>query len=135
MNELNTTYWLIYEAFRYFTNKLYSAMKHDAYAEWKTNNPEPDDGYRCWLCQNPISAKLLFPDPMSFSMDHVIPINTMLMRGLSTELLSDSRNLRPAHKLCNLHKGRAVPKLDELVTLGADGQWLIAQLASKRLAH
>lgn len=50
-------------------------------------------GWRCWLCQRPISPTLPGTDPMGLSLDHVLPRS----RGGS----DDVANLRPAHLSCN----------------------------------
>ena len=63
-----------------------------------------DQGSACYLCGEPINDAILHPDPMSGSIDHVIP----LVRG-GTGLRD---NLRAAHLVCNLRKGTKL--LDEL---------------------
>jgi hypothetical protein len=55
----------------------------------------------CWICGQWIDMSLKFPDPMSASGDHVIPIS----RG------GDNRTGRiaPAHLQCNMRRGWKPP--------------------------
>lgn len=50
----------------------------------------------CWLCQQPIDSSLKWPDPMSGSADHILPVS----RG-GTDSIS---NLRPSHLGCNIKR-------------------------------
>ncbi|WP_130291612.1 HNH endonuclease [Pseudonocardia sediminis] len=52
---------------------------------------------RCGLCDRGIDEDLKHPDPMSFSVDHIIP----LARGGEHTYA----NTQPAHLRCNLSKG------------------------------
>ena len=54
----------------------------------------------CHICHEQIDMTLMWPDPMSPSIDHVHP----LARGGRHAL----DNLAPAHLLCNLRKGATV---------------------------
>ena len=56
------------------------------------------EGGVCHLCGLPIDPELESPHPMSFTADHIIP---MAMGGH----LTDRRNLRPAHRICNMKRG------------------------------
>jgi 5-methylcytosine-specific restriction endonuclease McrA len=51
----------------------------------------------CGLCENPISLERSHPDPLSFSVDHIVPL---ALGG--TDLLV---NVQAAHLRCNLSKG------------------------------
>lgn len=55
------------------------------------------DGWRCQLCQRPVKRDALAPDPLSPSLDHIIP----LAAGGTHEY----RNVQLAHFLCNSRKG------------------------------
>lgn len=55
------------------------------------------DGWVCGICSEPIDRELLHPDPMSVSLDHVIP---MSKGGGHVPL-----NVTCAHLFCNLSKG------------------------------
>ena len=55
------------------------------------------DGWKCQICNDPIDRTLHFPDPQSFSVDHVIPI----ARGG----LHAYDNCQATHLMCNLRKG------------------------------
>lgn len=54
----------------------------------------------CWLCGEIIDNKLDWPDPMSYSIDHVVPLSAG-----GAEL--DQANMRDAHLKCNQRRGRA----------------------------
>lgn len=54
------------------------------------------DGTDCGICREPVDLDLRWPDPMSASVDHVIP----RARGGSDDL----SNLQVAHLTCNLKK-------------------------------
>jgi 5-methylcytosine-specific restriction endonuclease McrA len=56
------------------------------------------NGEPCWLCGHRIDTRLGPLDPLSFAVDHVIP----LARGGSPH---DPSNLRPSHRRCNARKG------------------------------
>jgi 5-methylcytosine-specific restriction endonuclease McrA len=55
------------------------------------------DGYLCGLCRGDVDMDLSYPDPMSPSVDHVIPLST---GGNDTVA-----NVQLAHLRCNLSKG------------------------------
>lgn len=59
-----------------------------------------DWGARCYLCEQDIDLRLLYPDPLCFSFDHLIP----LAKGGPHARI----NLRPAHLKCNMAKGAKV---------------------------
>ncbi len=52
----------------------------------------------CAICGMPINKRLKFPDPMSATVDHIIPV----AKGGHP---SDPQNLQPAHLICNQIKG------------------------------
>lgn len=54
-------------------------------------------GWVCGICGNPITKNLPYPDPMSASLDHVIPIT----RGGGHV----KENLQASHLICNIQKG------------------------------
>lgn len=56
------------------------------------------EGEVCALCGLPIDKKLRFPDPMSATVDHIVPI----AKGGHP---SDPQNLQIAHLICNQIKG------------------------------
>lgn len=55
----------------------------------------------CWICGHQIDLLLPAKDPMSFTVDHVVPVS----RGGP---LRDVRYLRPAHRRCNSRRGNRV---------------------------
>lgn len=67
------------------------------------------DEYWCGICDGPIDASAKWPDPMSASLDHVVPLN----RG-GTHTYD---NVQASHFACNCRKGDRVG--DELAALFA----------------
>lgn len=55
------------------------------------------DGWLCGICEEPVDPLLEYPEPMSRSLDHVVP----LARGGSHV----RENAQLAHLLCNVRKG------------------------------
>ena len=55
------------------------------------------DNWICGLCDRPINSELRWPDPMSVSLDHVVPIS----RGGKHEIA----NAQASHLRCNMKKG------------------------------
>jgi 5-methylcytosine-specific restriction endonuclease McrA len=55
------------------------------------------DGWRCWLCGEPIDRLLRAPDRHAKTLDHVVP-----QAKYGTD---DIRNLRLAHARCNHERG------------------------------
>lgn len=55
------------------------------------------DGGICQLCDEPIDPGLAWPDPMSKTLDHVLP--------LATGGTHEPANVQLAHALCNCIKG------------------------------
>lgn len=58
---------------------------------------------RCGICDEPMDRDLRHPDPMSKSVDHIMP----LARGGS----HSQDNLQWAHLICNIRKGARLPVL------------------------
>lgn len=56
------------------------------------------DGWVCQLCGDPVDRTLKGPDPMSKSLDHIVPLSWP--EGTHTE-----DNVQLAHLRCNLRKG------------------------------
>ena len=55
------------------------------------------DAWVCGLCERPVDAELAYPDPMSKSLDHIMP----LTKGGA----HDPSNAQLAHLRCNVSKG------------------------------
>lgn len=55
------------------------------------------DGWRCGICRKPVDASLQWPDPMSPSLDHVVPV---ACGGAHTRA-----NVRLTHLTCNTARG------------------------------
>ena len=75
----------------------------------------------CGICGRPVDFSLKFPDPMSATVDHIIPVN----KGGHP---SDLRNLQLAHFWCNRQKSDKEVKVifvsDEEITM-TDLPWSI----------
>jgi hypothetical protein len=59
------------------------------------------DGYICHICGQSVDPSLSYPDPMSASLDHVIP----LAAGTDAGGWHSKENLSTSHLRCNLRKG------------------------------
>ncbi|TSD95041.1 HNH endonuclease [Skermania sp. ID1734] len=57
-------------------------------------------GQPCWLCGKPIDQQLDRRHPMSFTLDHVVPLSVDPSRS------HDPANLRPSHRRCNGRRGK-----------------------------
>lgn len=55
----------------------------------------------CGICGKPVDKSLKYPDPMSATVDHIIPVS---LNGDPVSL----DNLQLAHRCCNLAKGNKV---------------------------
>lgn len=55
------------------------------------------DGWTCGICSEPVDQNVRYPDPMSASLDHVVPIS---LGGNHV-----AANLRCAHLICNMRRG------------------------------
>lgn len=69
------------------------------------------DGWRCGICRKAVNSKLKYPDPMSASLDHIVPI-----AAGGGHLYS---NVQCAHWECNVLKSdHAVERGEQLLLLG-----------------
>jgi hypothetical protein len=69
-------------------------------------NNDGTHGAHCWLDGDPIDYRLKGPHPLSFSLDHAIPIRER------PDLILDPGNFRPSHLDCNCRRGTDEPALD-----------------------
>lgn len=72
-------------------------------AEYEPIDPQQvfeRDGWMCGICSEPVDEKLVHPDPMCASIDHVIPWTA----GGNHLLI----NVQCSHLVCNLRKGAKV---------------------------
>jgi hypothetical protein len=88
-----------------------SHQYQDAVARFRREcqNHRNEDGTRgahCWLDGDPIDYSYKYPHPMSFSMDHAIPVKER------PDLILDPGNFRPSHLDCNHRRGTDEPALD-----------------------
>jgi hypothetical protein len=68
------------------------------------------DGWVCGICHGPIARKLEYPDPMSASLDHIVPLS------LGGPHLW--HNVQAAHLWCNIAKGNRDGCGSQLLLLG-----------------
>jgi hypothetical protein len=69
------------------------------------------DGWRCQLCRKAVNSRKRWPDPLSASIDHIVPIS----KG-GTDVRA---NVQLAHLRCNISKGnRLRPDGEQLRLLG-----------------
>lgn len=62
------------------------------------------DGWKCQLCCLPIDPEVAWPDPMSASVDHIVPLARGGLHAMS--------NVQSAHLGCNCRKGDRQPGPD-----------------------
>lgn len=62
---------------------------------WKLREQVKREEPICWLCGEPFDYRLKWPEPMSFSVDHIKPAKTY------PELREVRGNLHAAHLVCN----------------------------------
>lgn len=67
------------------------------------------DGWRCGLCGGQVDRRLSYPDPMSASLDHILPLS---IGGAHTRA-----NVQLAHLVCNTRKNNR-PHSDQLRLIG-----------------
>ena len=58
---------------------------------------------RCWLCGQLIDYDLVYPDPDSFSPDHIVPVT------VDPALAEVYSNLAPSHLACNWSRSNGTP--------------------------
>jgi len=77
------------------------ALKKGATAE-KVNNLAvfERDGWVCGICSRPVDQDVSWPDPMSPSLDHILPLSRGGAHAMS--------NVQLAHLACNVSKGARV---------------------------
>ena len=64
----------------------------------------------CYVCGEPIDYTLRYPNPLAFSVEHVIP------RAARPDLTFDTANMRASHHMCNLHRGKTTLTITERAT-------------------
>jgi 5-methylcytosine-specific restriction endonuclease McrA len=55
------------------------------------------DGWTCGICDEPVNRDLKWPDPLSVSLDHIVPVS----RGGG----HTRANTRCSHLICNTRRG------------------------------
>lgn len=68
------------------------------------------DGWKCGLCGRKVDSTLRFPDPMSASLDHIIPVT---LGGQHTR-----ENTQCSHWVCNVRKNNRIPDGTQFRLLG-----------------
>jgi 5-methylcytosine-specific restriction endonuclease McrA len=67
------------------------------------------DGWRCGICRRKVNADLRWPDPLSASLDHIVPLS---LDGGHTRA-----NVRLAHLDCNVKRGNRIES-EQLALIG-----------------
>lgn len=62
------------------------------------------DGWICQICFDPIDSSIPWPDPMSKSIDHIVPVSRGGAHSMS--------NVRAAHLGCNCRKGATIDAVE-----------------------
>ena len=64
----------------------------------------------CGICEQPIDYDLKTPDPMSFEVDHIIPLDSARTpeERIALDVLA---NKQAAHRVCNRAKWKAMPDM------------------------
>ncbi|MFG1963669.1 HNH endonuclease [Nonomuraea sp. NPDC049028] len=70
-------------------------------------------GATCHICQKPIDMTLAWPDKMSWSMDHLVPLS---LGGKNV-----FENVASSHLSCNSRRGKEILGV---ANRDADGRWL-----------
>ncbi|WP_371674455.1 HNH endonuclease [Streptomyces sp. NBC_00289] len=70
----------------------------------------------CWLCGHNIDPRLDPRHPMSWTLDHLVPLS----RGGD---LLDPANARPAHRRCNSSKGNRAMATPQVAPQRASRRW------------
>ena len=62
----------------------------------------------CWICGLPIDPELKSPHPLSFTLDHVVPVS------MGGAVSGPGNSYLPAHRVCNMKRGtgRGKPKTE-----------------------
>lgn len=79
----------------------------------------------CGICGKPVDKTLKYPDPMSPTVDHIIPVSK---RGDPIAL----ENLQLAHRVCNRLKSDKMPGQDKAQTSPAEDKKIFPQSANWR---
>jgi 5-methylcytosine-specific restriction endonuclease McrA len=79
---------ILHDRIKYRDMRRTRTFKSNLY--WKSQG-------NCGICQQPIDTTLAYPDPNSFSVDHIVPLS----KGGSER----NENLQAAHLFCNIAKG------------------------------
>lgn len=64
------------------------------------------DDWQCELCGNPVDRWLEYPDPLSPSLDHILPVS---LGGIH-----DPSNVRVTHLRCNIRRGNRIDHVAEV---------------------
>lgn len=65
------------------------------------------DGWRCGICRRGVDRTLAYPDPMSASLDHIVPLSLGGEHRLT--------NVRISHLTCNTARGNRADDVQELL--------------------
>jgi 5-methylcytosine-specific restriction endonuclease McrA len=76
-------------------------------------------GSTCAICHKPIDPTLKWPDPQSFTIDHITPRS-------HGGAIWDIANMQPAHLSCNSRKGNRADTATGRAGIGAGGNFWTA---------
>jgi len=97
MKVYNAEYRQVHKEKRRFQYRKYKALKYGVYHEDYTNSYIfLRDNWVCGICGRKINKRLKYPNPLSSSIDHIIP--------LSRDGNDNPINVQAAHLRCNVGK-------------------------------
>jgi 5-methylcytosine-specific restriction endonuclease McrA len=91
----------VWDAGRKATSQRRRAQKAGVESEkFKASEIYERDGWLCGICSERVAQAVEYPDPMSPSLDHIVPLS---LGGPHTRA-----NTRLAHLVCNVKRGNRV---------------------------
>lgn len=110
----NTNYWMLYRGFRRYLGEWRMVRWKLAQRIWHRAHPIAIGGHHiCGICLG------IIWDDKDFTLDHIIPIEQVVMDQLDPELLFE-KDLQAAHNRCNTKKGN---RRVEVLAWGPVVQW------------
>lgn len=100
----DVSYWLLFWGIRAYLGKKVNVQVKYACRDYLRSLDRP---WVCWLCNQNIGYQ-------NRSVDHLIPLSFIKQQEW-VGLMFDHRNMRPAHKLCNVIRGDDLSVLPESV--------------------
>lgn len=88
------------------------AKKRETYDGYLDSEIFDRDGWVCWICSEDIDPSLSHPEPMSGSIDHVLP--------LSLGGADNRQNVKASHLICNVKRPRAKRHYEEILLVTSE---------------